>query len=180
MSAEKLAKRYAKALYDEATSKDKIEVVSQDMELISKTVDNSRDLKLFLRNPIINKIKKANALNQIFGNKISPETNAFIRLLIQNNREGYLGETASFFRKLYNENHDILEVKITTAIPMDEQTEQLIRKVIKSKVGDKKLIIQSETDKNILGGFIVDLGNKVYDASVRNKLSNIANELIYN
>lgn len=180
MSAEKLAKRYAKALFDEVIAKDQIELVNKDMVLVAQTIEASKELKLFLRNPIINSAKKQNALNQIFADKISADSKNLITLLINNNRVGYLGVIALYFQKLYNEHHGIMEVTITTAIPMDDATEEEVKKVILSKVGDKKLIINSIIDEKIMGGFIIDLGNKVYDASVRNKLSNIANELIYN
>lgn len=180
MSADKLAKRYAKALFDDAAAKGAVETVNNDMKLVAKTVADSKDLRVFLKSPIIKSAKKISALKQIFGDNISAESTALILLLIDNGREGYLGEIATFFNKFYNEHNGILEVKITTAVPLDDATEQLVRKAIASKVGDKKLIVKSTIDKDILGGFIVDLGNKVYDASVRNKLSNIANELIYN
>lgn len=180
MSADKLAKRYAKALFDDVLSKGALESVNNDMKLISQTIDNSKELRIFLKSPIIKSAKKISALKQIFGDKISAESFSLILLLIEKNREGYLDEIAAFFNKFYNDHHHILEVKITTADTLDEATEQLVRKAIISKVGDKKLIIKSIIDKNIIGGFIIDLGNKVYDASVRNKLSNIANELIYN
>lgn len=180
MSADKLAKRYAKALFDDVLAKGVLEAVNDDMKLIGQTVDSSKELRVFLKSPIIKAAKKTSALKQIFGDKISAESFSLILLLIEKNREGYLDEIAAFFNKFYNDHHHILEVKITTATALDAATEQLVKKVILSKVGDKKLVIQSTIDKDIIGGFIVDLGNKVYDASVRNKLSNIANELIYN
>lgn len=180
MSADKLAKRYAKALFDESLSKGSIEGVNNDMKLISQAVVQSKGLKNFLKSPIIKAAKKTSALKQIFGDKISAESFSLINLLIEKNREGYLDEIAAFFNKFYNDYHQILEVKITTAAALDADTEAQVRKLILQKVGDKKLIIKSNIDQDIIGGFIIDLGNKVYDASVRNKLSNIANELIYN
>lgn|SRR5690554_1432028 len=180
MSAEKVAKRYAKALFDEVISKDQLEPIFKDMDFVAKTVESSRDLKLFLKSPIVNSEKKANALQQIFGDKITADSNALINLLVSNKREGYLGDVATYFIELYNQHHGIIEVEITTAVAIDDATEQHVRKAIASKVGGKKLIVKSKIDESIKGGFIVELDNKVYDASVRNKLSNIANELIHN
>lgn len=180
MSADKLAKRYAKALFDDAQTKGVLETVVVDMKLISQAIDNSKELNVFLKSPIIRSTKKIAALKKIFGEKVSSDSFALILLLIEKGREGYLNEVASFFIKIYNDFHHILEVTITTALPLDSITEESIKKVIYSKVGEKTLIVKSIIDSNIIGGFIVDLGNKVYDASVRNKLSNIANKLIYN
>ncbi|HUH74339.1 MAG TPA: ATP synthase F1 subunit delta [Chitinophagales bacterium] len=180
MSAEKLAKRYAKALFDDAQAKGILEAVNTDMLLVSKTIQDSRELNVFFKNPIIRSAKKIAVLKRIFGEKISADSFSLILLLIDKGREGYMKEVASFFNKTYNDFHHILEVTITTAVPLDNVTEASIKKAIYSKVGEKNLIVKSVVDTKILGGFIVDLGNKVYDASVRNKLSNISNQLIYN
>jgi len=180
MSADKLAKRYAKAIFDDVLVKGTLEAVNKDMQLLAKTVEDSKDLKVFLKNPIIKSAKKVAVLTQIFGGKVSDETLSMIHLLIEKGREGYLGDIAGSFNRLYNEYNNILEVKITTAVPLDNATEELVKKAIYSKVGNKQLIINAAIDPDILGGFIIDLGNKVFDASLRNKLSNIANELIYN
>lgn len=180
MSADKLAKRYAKAIFDDVLVKGTLEAVNKDMQLLEKTVEDSKELKVFLKNPIIKSAKKVAVLTQLFGGKVSDEALSMIHLLIEKGREGYLGDIAGSFNRLYNEYNNILEVKITTAVPLDNATEELVKKAIYSKVGNKQLIINATIDPDILGGFIIDLGNKVFDASLRNKLSNIANELIYN
>lgn len=180
MSADKLANRYAKALFDDAQKKEVLETVNTDMKLVSQTIEGSKELKVFLKNPIIRSTKKIAVLKKIFEDKISSDSFSLILLLIEKGREGYMNEVASFFNKIYNDYHHILEVTITTALPLDNATENSIKKIIYSKVGEKKLIVKSVIDTKIIGGFVVDLGNKVYDASVRNKLSNIANKLIYN
>lgn len=180
MSAEKLAKRYAKALFDDAQAKGVLETVNNDMMLVKHSIEDSKELKVFLKNPIIRSTKKIAVLKRIFGDKISTDSFSLILLLIEKGREGYLNEVASLFNRIYNDHLHILEVTITTALPLDKVTEESIKKVIYSKVGEKTLIVKSVIDTKIIGGFLVDLGNKVYDASVRNKLSNIANKLIYN
>ncbi|MCO5233188.1 MAG: ATP synthase F1 subunit delta [Chitinophagales bacterium] len=180
MAADKLAKRYAKALFDEVSSKGQLETVYSDMQTIIQAVNSSKELKVFLKSPIVKSEKKTAALNQIFNQKISDASFSLIQLLIEKNREGFLDEIAAFYIKLYNDFNHILEVKVTTAVPLNDHTEAEIKKSIIAKVGDKKLIIKSIINPDIIGGFVIDLGSSVFDASVRNKLSNIANELIYN
>ncbi|MCO5249659.1 MAG: ATP synthase F1 subunit delta [Chitinophagales bacterium] len=180
MSVDKLARRYVKAFFDESMSKNNVEQVNQDMELVNQATSSSRDLRVFLSNPIIKSNVKMSALKEIFSDKISSDTYALIQLLINNNRIGNLGDVARLFKDYYNEHKNILEVTVTTATALDKATEELVVKTIHSKVGEKEIIIHPIVDKSILGGFIIDLGNKIYDLSVRNRLSNIANQLIYN
>lgn len=180
MSAEKLSKRYAKALFEESISKNSLEAVHQDMQLLKKSITDSRELKLFLKSPIIQQQKKFDAVEAIYGGKVSAITSNMMKLLIMNSREGYADEIADAFIDLYNDHNNITHVNVITAIPMDAEQEDLIKTAIIKKIGQTKLVIHSEVDPDILGGFIIDLGDTIFDASVRNKLSNIANELIYN
>lgn len=179
MSVDKLAKRYAKALFDDAQAKGILEAVNNDMKLINQAIEDSKELKVFLKNPIIRSTQKIAVLKKVFEEKISADSFSLILLLIEKGREAYTKDVALFFNRIYNDFHEILEVTITTALPLDKATEESIKQVIYSKVGEKNLIVKSVIDTKIIGGFLVDLGNKVYDASVRNKLSNIANKLIY-
>ena len=180
MSAEKLSKRYAKALFEEALSKNALEEVQQDMLLLKQSISDSRELKLFLKSPIIQQQKKFDAVEAIYGGKVSEITSKLLHLLIINSREGYADDIAVAFTDLYNEHNNITHVKVITAIPMDDEQERLIKSAIIKKIGETQLVIHSEVDPEILGGFVIDLGDTVFDASIRNKLSNIANELIYN
>ena len=180
MSVDKVARRYVKAFFDESVAKNTVDIVNQDMKLINEAASSSRDLRVFLKNPIIKSTVKVNALKEIFSDKVSAESYDLIQLLINNNRVGILGDVARLFNQYFNEYKNILEVTVTTATAIDKSTEDLIKKTIHDKVGQKEIIIYPVIDPKILGGFIIDLGNKIYDLSVRNRLSNIANELIYN
>lgn len=180
MSLEKLSKRYAKALFDEALSLNLIEEVQNDMQFLNRTIRSSRDLQLFLQSPIIKQDKKIAAITAIFGGKIGALSDKLIQLLVENGREGYLADIATAYDKMFNKHKNITHVKVITAVEMDATQEDLVKSAILKKLGETQLVIHPEVNADIIGGFIIDLGDAVYDASVRNKLSNIANELIYN
>jgi F-type H+-transporting ATPase subunit delta len=180
MSLEKLSKRYAKAIFDESLHLGRVEEVQADMQLLYRTIRSSKELKLFLKSPIIKHDKKVNVLEALFGGKISDLTAKVVHLSVDNNREGYLEEIANAFDKMYNKHKNITHVKVITAVEMDAEKEALVRLAILKKIGETELILHPEVDADIIGGFIIDLGDVVYDASIKNKLSNIANELIYN
>lgn len=180
MSVDKLSKRYAKALFDEALSSGQLEAVQEDMELLHQTIKASRELKLFLLSPIITQDKKISVIKAVFGGKVSSITEQLLSLLIANGREGYADAIAGSFTKMYNKHKNITHVRVTTAIAMDHEKEQLVRTAIIKKLGETELVIHPHVKPDIIGGFIIDLGDAVYDASVRSKLSTIANELIYN
>lgn len=179
MAEDKLAYRYAKAFFEDVKEKDLLESVQQDMLTLHKVVSENRDLKLFLKSPIITKDKKSDIISIIFEGKVSSYTMSAIAFLIDKGREGFLGDIAMAFAKRYNKYKNVTYVKVTTAVPMDEATEIAVRKAILNKIGDTELIIKPLVDPYLLGGFVIDFGDKVFDASVRHRLSSISNELIH-
>lgn len=179
MAEEKLCYRYAKAFFEDVKEKGLLESVQQDMLALYKIISQNRDLKLFLKSPIISKEKKRDIINAIFENKLSSYTLQAIYFLIDKGREGYLGDIALAFARLYNQHKNITYVKVTTAVPMDEATEAAIRKAILNKIGETELIINPLVDPYLIGGFVIDFGDKVFDASIRHRLSSISHELIH-
>jgi F-type H+-transporting ATPase subunit delta len=180
MSAEKLALRYAKALFSEATSTGSTDAIYADMELIRATLKASRDLKAMFKSPVIQTHKKLVITSQVFGGKINAVTEQFLQMLISQSREAFLPEVIKAFFKLYNESKGITEVTVTTATELDAENEQKIEKFIKSQSGFPNIRIHKKTDPSIIGGFIVDFGGKLYDNSIRYKLNKVTKELSLN
>ena len=179
MAEDKLCYRYAKAFFEDVEEKGLLESVQQDMLLLYKIVSENRDLKLFLKSPIIHTEKKREVIQKIFGDKISKYSLEAVYFLIDKGREGHLGNIAQAFIRRYNQSKNITHVKVTTAVPMDDTTEAAVRKAILNKIGQTELVIKPLVDPYLLGGFVIDFGDKVFDASVRHRLSSISNELIH-
>ncbi|MFN8238820.1 MAG: ATP synthase F1 subunit delta [Chitinophagales bacterium] len=180
MSAEKLSRRYAKALFDEASTTGAIETIYTDLSTIAAVLKSSRELKAVFKSPVIQGHKKLAIVNQIFGNKVSASTQQFLQLLVEQGREPFMADIISAFSGLYNEYKGISEATVTTAVELDSANEQKIVQFIKSQSGNPNVKINKKTDPSILGGFIVDFGGKLYDNSVRYKLSKIQKEISLN
>lgn len=180
MSAEKVGKRYAKALYDEVVSTGSLDMVFTDLELINNTLNSSKELKAVFKSPIIKSNKKLAITSQIFNGKVKPVTENFIRLLVEQNRVPYIQDIIAAFFRLYNENKGISEVTVTTATALDAANEQKIISFIKSQSGYPNVKINKKIDATIIGGFIVDFGGKLFDNSVRYKLNIIEKEFSLN
>jgi len=180
MSAEKLSKRYAKAIFDEAVSTGSLDAIYADLGLIDATLLSSRELKSVFKSPIIKSHKKLTIANQIFEGKVSALTQRFLQLIIQENRDNFISEIIAAFFKLYNEEKGISEVTVTTATTLDTASEQKIEAFIKKTSGYPNVKINKKIDTEILGGFVVDFGGKLYDNSVRYKLNKIKKEISLN
>ncbi len=180
MSAEKVGKRYAKALFDEAAASSSLDAVSVDLDFIDATLKSSRELKAVFKSPVVPGHKKSEITKQIFSGKLKPVTEKFLQLLIAQSREGYIQDIIAAFVRLFNESKGISEVTVTTATELDAENEEKIISFIKAQSGYPNVKINKKTDASIIGGFIVDFGGKLYDNSVRYKLNKIEKEISLN
>lgn len=180
MSSDKLSLRYAKALFQEASSKALVDVVHADLEFIQNTLKASRELRAVFKSPVIQSHKKLAITNQLYGGKINKLTEDFLNLIIEQDRDAFLPGIIDAFFKLYNESKGITEVTVTTATELDAANEEKIVRYIKSKSGYPNIKIIKKVDPSLIGGFIVDFGGKLLDDSVRYKLNKVSKELSLN
>lgn len=173
MSAIRLASRYAKSLLDLSLEKGQLEEVFGDMKQVAAVIGASRELSVMLKNPIINTEKKHKVVDAIFGKDSNKITKTFLTLMVKKGREAYLEDIAKSFIQQYNTYKHITPVKITTAAKFDEAfTNDLVNK-LKSKTGIENAQIKVEVDESLIGGFVLQYEDKLYDASVSHKLEQL-------
>jgi F-type H+-transporting ATPase subunit delta len=174
MTGTRAALRYAKAILDVSNAKGNAEVVGTDMKTISDAISQSSELKLFLENPVIKGESKLAALNEIFASANADTKNLF-SVLLQNKRLDILEAIAAQFAVLYDELKGIQVAYVTTATPLTAELEtQVLAKV--KELSTKEVTIVNEVNKDIIGGFIIRLGDMQYNASIANKLSQLKRE----
>ncbi|HCE55304.1 MAG: ATP synthase F1 subunit delta [Lutibacter sp.] len=169
MNGSRAAIRYAKAILSFALEQQKEVEVNNDMLLVVNTIQDSKELQLLLSSPVLKTELKKAALKEIFAGKTSPLTIGLINLLIDNKRLPILGEVAKKYNVIFDSLKGIEVAKVTTAIPLTEElNQQVLRKVI--EITGKQATIESTINPDIIGGFILRVGDIQYDASVSNKL----------
>lgn len=176
MNISRITVRYAKALLEISVSKDIASSVNDDMKMIMNMAD-LKDFKLFLENPSIQISRKNKVLNDIFKNKVNPLTLNFLLLLTKNKREIYLKSIARNFIHKYRQLFGITHVTLTTTVMPEEKFLNEIEQSI-SKKFNTKVELTDIYDESLIGGFIIKIDDKQYDASVKNKLEKIKRELL--
>ncbi|MEO5674901.1 MAG: ATP synthase F1 subunit delta [Chitinophagales bacterium] len=170
MSDQKLSARYAKSLIDLAQEKNQLDAINNDIRLFDGIMKSSREFLLMLRNPIINADKKLKIVEQIFKDKVNPITYAFFELVIRKGRESHLPGIVSGFIDQYNRLKQILRVKVTTAIPVDDKLVNHITQLVKEKTGLETMELQTAINPELIGGYILQFEDSLYDASVLRSL----------
>ena len=184
MSNPRVASRYAKSLIDLAIERGQLEAVYNDMLYLQQLTKGSRDFLSLLRSPVVKSDTKAKAITAVTKGKIGDLTNAFLNLMISKTREAVLPEIITSFINQYKEHKGIRTVKLTTATPVSDSVKAAILNKVKESEGIQALELQEVVDPNIIGGFVLQTGDKLIDASVAYDLQNIArqfqnNDFIY-
>ena len=179
MQNPRLASRYAKSLVDLAAEKGQLEAVRADMQVLQQIIRGNRDVANLLKSPIIKPDKKQVILATIFENRISVITAAFIKLLVVKGRESNLPEITMEFEKQYNQLKNISKVKITTAAPVDPAILGAIRQKVEAGT-DKKIELETAVEPDLIGGFVLETEDRLYDASVLRDLKDIRKQFTQN
>ena len=175
----KAARRYAKALVQSALEQDILDDVEKDIRFISNTLEDSRDLVVFLKSPIIKKEYKQEVLSKIFDEHVSNETTSLLKLLSEKNREELLGDICVGFIDLYNQHKGIIQVDVTTAFEMDKAQRDNLHKALATSTG-KKVKMHLIVDSEIIGGVIVRIDDTVLDGSVKYKIRKLKKQFAVN
>ena len=180
MSAKRIASRYAKSLLDLSKESNNLDVVFENMSALKKAVQN-RDLYLMLKSPIINAKKKKDIVTKIFGAGFDKMTMGFLNIIISKGRESYIPEIAKEFVFQYNDLKKISSAVLTSAVPLSaEALESLKAKLLASNITNETVQIETKVNPDILGGFIIEIGDKLYDASVKHKLETLKKQFVGN
>ena len=166
--------RYAKALFEFATEANKAEAVNADMKQITTTIAENQELRDFLANPIIKIEIKKSSLEAIFVN-VQTETLKLFQLLNANKRFEIVQQVALQYNQLFDEKNGVQVAHVTTAVAITAELELLILAKIASFT-DKKITIKNTINPDIIGGFILRIGDMQYNASVANKLHELKRE----
>jgi F-type H+-transporting ATPase subunit delta len=175
MNDSKISVRYSKAIFQSAVEKKNLDKVNLDMILLME-VCSTPEMKELLQSPIIRPTKKTEILHAVLKGSVEDITLSLIDLVVLNGRESFLTAIARVFISETRKYKGITEVKLTTAVPVDDKIRTQITELVK-RVFDTKVDLKEAVDKDIIGGFVLKIEDNFMDASVRNKLRKIKKEL---
>ncbi len=180
MSVHRIASRYAKALLDLSEEEGKLDSILEDIQDFYEVTKN-RDFYLMVKSPIINSDKKAKIFDKLFKGKYNKITILFFSIILRKGREMFLPEIAREFILQYKVLNHISTVKLTTAVEIDNNNlEQIKARLLESDITDKKIELITKVDPGIIGGFVMEIGDKLYDASVIHNLNQLKKEFSNN
>ncbi len=168
--------RYAKALYAYSAKGGNEHRVYECANMLIKSFGTFPALASALENPTIKRDEKHQLLVSASGKSIPAELENFFELILGNDREPETLRIFLSFSELYRKRNDIHRCRVTTAVETNSETEsRIITAVMKATGG--KVEIEKIVDPSIIGGFILEVENRMLDASVSGKLKQIRKNL---
>ena len=170
MIKSQVGRRYSKAIFEIAEEKNQVKEIYEMVNSAMVLYRTDKEFKNFILNPLIDSEQKKSVLNKIFGKDNSDNLNILLYIL-DKGRMNCIKYIVAEYLKIYYRKNRILDVKATfTKELTDEQKKKLIDK-LSQKTG-KEINLEIKVDKDILGGGIIKIGDKIIDGSIRRELDN--------
>ena len=168
------ANRYAKAFLSITKSENDLNIMFKDMSLVKKAFEQSQELKLFIDSKVIKETDKVEALKMVFPDLSTYSMNLLTHIM-NSGRIDLFDDIAKCFVEIYNEKMGNQDVTLISASKLSEPILTEIKSKVKS-LTSKNVYITNKVDKNLIGGFILKVGDKQYDASFKQQLKNLEQE----
>lgn len=177
MDEKKLQKRYAQSLFDLSKQQDILNTIFNDITHIYNICKENREFEIVLRNPIIKPLKKKEILLALFEKDCNVLTMKFLSLIATKCREVYLKGICEEFFEIYNSYNNIKVATLIVANDINKDITNAIRRKLEQEY-NCKIQLKIKQDEDLIGGFVVEIEGKQYDASFIRKLNDLKKKII--
>jgi F-type H+-transporting ATPase subunit delta len=173
---EEIAAVYARSLFEVASEQDKLDDVRDQLGAFADALGENRDLQVFFFSPYFSTAEKEDGLDRVVSGA-DPTIVNFLKLLIEKHRMPALFRIRADYEAMWEDENKLLPVQITSAVELDSATVKQLGDRIAEQT-DRKVDVSAQVDPEILGGIVVQVGNSVLDASVRNRLEQLRKQVV--
>jgi F-type H+-transporting ATPase subunit delta len=172
---EEIARVYARSLFEVAQERGLLDVIREQLGEFSEALDSTRELASFFFSPYFSSKEKKEALGRALDGA-EPVLMSFLDVLIDEHRMPAIFRIRERYEVLWDEANKLLPVEVTSAVELDEATVAAIGERIREQTG-RNVELSSHVDSAILGGIVLRVGNSILDASIRNRLNQLRNQV---
>ena len=168
---EEIARVYAEALFEVAKEKGKLDEIREELAQFADTLAESKEMQVFFFSPYFSSAEKKDGIRRVVDGADDEFVN-FLELLAEKHRMPVVFRIRRQFDDLWKRENRKIDVTVTSATELDDKVVKQIGKEIESQTG-RSVELSSELDDSILGGLVLQVGNMVLDASIRNRLEKL-------
>jgi F-type H+-transporting ATPase subunit delta len=172
---EEIASVYARSLFEVAKEHDKLDEIHGALGQFADELDSNRELQVFFFSPYFSSAEKKEGIGKVIENG-DEHFVRFLELLAERHRLPALFRIRREFDRLWSEENKLLPVTITSAVELDKDTVDDLGKKIEDQTG-QKIDLTANVDPDLIGGLRMQVGNMVYDATIRGRLEKLRREV---
>ena len=173
---EEIADVYSRSLFEVAQDRDILDRVHEELGQFADALEEDHNLQLFFFSPYFSSQEKKDGISKLIDDA-DENFVRFLELLAERHRMPAIFRIRRVFDDLWREENKLLPVSVTSAVDLDAETVEGIGRRIEEQTG-KKIELSSSVDPNVLGGIVLQVGNMVLDASVRNRLERLRRSIV--
>lgn len=163
---------YAEALFMLATEENSLEEFSESLESVSNAFSQNPDYIRFLQSPNIPKNERISALGEAFGGRINAHILSFLQLLCEHGKMADFTECRDQFEKLKKWAQNTATATVHSAVELSDSQKSALKEALEKQSG-KSVVLQTQVDKSLLGGLVVEMDGKLLDGSIKRNLADI-------
>jgi F-type H+-transporting ATPase subunit delta len=172
---EEIAQVYARSLFDVAKEHDELDEIHEQLGEFVEALDANRELQVFFFSPYFSSEEKKDGVDKVVEGGNEHFVN-FLKLIAERHRMPAIFRMRKEFDDLWREENKLLEVRITSAVPLDDDIVKSIGSRIEDQTG-RRIDLDANVDPDAIGGLVLRVGNLVMDASVRGRLERLRKEV---
>ncbi|WP_408955195.1 F0F1 ATP synthase subunit delta [Natroniella sp. ANB-PHB2] len=176
MLKNEVAEKYAQALFEVAVGENALEETLQQLTEVIEVIAESKELKKVLEHPKLTVKQKKEIYTEVFSEEVSERVLNFLKLLFDKNREDYLIDIQQQFKKLANQYQGKLEVVVKAPIELSAEHKKNLKDKLE-KLTEKEIQLNVSIKSELLGGLVLEIGDKVIDGSLLNQLKRLKTNL---
>ncbi|MFD2707051.1 F0F1 ATP synthase subunit delta [Salibacterium lacus] len=171
------ANRYAQALFELSKEKSMLEQIRSELDTVQEVFAENSGLPEILEHPKVPKEQKETLLKNGFSG-MSDMVQRTLLLMLEKNRIDSVVYMIERFQYLVDEEWKVGHALVTTVKPLSDEERTMISETFAEKTGKNTLYIRNEIDSELIGGLKVDLGNLVFDGSIKGQLNRMQRRLV--
>ena len=179
MTEQRVSSRYARAILETAVEGKVAETIFEDFKIIAAALEHSHELKTFTSSPVVQHWLKIKVFNEIFDGKISSLSMSFLRFLLNKKRGELIQSIIVQYEDQYNIMNNKLPVTFNSYIELSESIKKNLLDKVK-EITQKEILPVFKVDESLKGGILIQIEDKVYDASIKQQLKLLFQTLIKN
>jgi F-type H+-transporting ATPase subunit delta len=168
-----VAGRYASALFELAHEQNQLDEVSSDLGKFQSMLDQSEDLNRLVKSPAFAAEDQERAMAAVMDwASVGATTGNFLKVVTRNRRLFAAEDMIKTFRTLLARHRGEVAAEVASAVTLTEDQLAALRDKLKASFG-KDVRLDAKVDPSLLGGLVVKVGSRMFDSSLKTKLTNL-------